>query len=342
MQINREFISQQNINGTGNPCKYIVIHETDNYSKGAGARTHAKAQHDGNFADMSVHYYCGSDGIYQAAEHTCKCWHIGREYGGNHSVHDATNNNSIGIEICVNQDGNYTTARQNAIELVKYLLQTTGIPASRVIRHFDAKGKYCPRKMMDNPALWTDFKAQIQGGASTTTPSQPSGGSGSYGTGMYKVNVDDLAIRTGPSTKYTQCGSITDHGTYTITEVQNTCWGKLMSGAGWICIDADYCAPAGAAGGSTGNVDTSTNTPTIGGTVYMFNCPQISYGSQGNAVLLAQEILKARGYYKGALDRLYGNQMKEAVVKYQTDRAGGAGPVDGIIGPKCWADMIAL
>ena len=39
-----------------------------------------KAQHDGNFADMSVHYYCGSDGIYQAAEHTCKCWHIGREY----------------------------------------------------------------------------------------------------------------------------------------------------------------------------------------------------------------------------------------------------------------------
>ena len=250
MQINREFISQQNINGTGNPCKYIVVHETDNYSKGAGARTHAKAQHDGNFADMSVHYYCGSDGIYQAAEHTCQCWHIGREYGGNHSVHDATNNNSIGIEICVNQDGNYTVARQNAIELVKYLLQTTGIPASRVIRHFDAKGKYCPRKMLDDPALWTDFKAQIQGGSSSVTPSQPSGGSGAYNTGMYKVTVDDLAIRTGPSTKYEQCGSITDRGTYTITEIKNTCWGKLLSGAGWICIDADYCMPAGASSGS--------------------------------------------------------------------------------------------
>lgn len=341
--INREFISRQNINGTGNPCKYIVIHETDNYSEGAGARTHAKAQHDGNFADMSVHYYCGSDGIYQAAEHTCKCWHIGREYGGSHSVHDATNNNSIGIEICVNQDGNYTAARQSAIELVKYLLQTTGIPASRVIRHFDAKGKYCPRKMLDNPALWTDFKAQIQGGSSSVTPSQPSGGSGAYGTGMYKVTVDDLAIRTGPSTKYEQCGSITDRGTYTITEIKNTCWGKLLSGAGWICIDADYCTPTGAAGGgSTGNIDTSTNTPTTGGTAYMFNCRQISLGSQGNDVLLAQEILKARGYYKGALDKSFGNQTKEAVVKYQTDRAGAAGPLDGIIGPKCWTDMIAL
>lgn len=234
--IHREYISQRNINGTGNPCKYIVIHETDNYSKGAGAKTHAKAQHDGNFADMSVHYYCGSDGIYQAAEHTCKCWHIGREYGGDHSIHDATNNNSIGIEICVNQDGNYTTARQNAIELVKYLLQTTGIPASRVIRHFDAKGKYCPRKMLDDPALWTDFKAQIQGASGGS-----SAVSGIYQTGVYRVTVDDLTIRTGPSTKYEACGSITDHGSYTITEIQNTCWGKLLSGAGWICVDRDFC-----------------------------------------------------------------------------------------------------
>lgn len=168
--INRDYISQRNINGTGNPCKYIIIHETDNYNKGAGAKTHAKAQYQGNFADMSVHYYCGSDGIYQAAEHTCKCWHIGREYGGNHGVKDANNNNSIGIEICVNADGNYTTARANAIKLVQYLIRTTGIPASRVIRHYDAKGKHCPRKMLDTPSLWTDFKKQISGGAATPTP----------------------------------------------------------------------------------------------------------------------------------------------------------------------------
>lgn len=74
----------------------------------------------------------------------------------------------------------------------------------------------------------------------------------------------------------------------------------------------------------------------------MFECRQISLGSQGNDVLLAQEILGARGYYKGALDKSFGPQMQEAVTDYQTDRNGGAGPVDGIIGPKCWADMIAL
>lgn len=243
MQINREFISQQNISGTGNPCRYIVIHETDNFRAGADARAHAKSQHDGNFADMSVHYYCGSDGVYQAAEHTCQCWHIGREYGGNHSVWDATNNNSIGIEICVNEDGDYSVARQNAIELVKYLLQTTGIPASRVIRHYDAKGKYCPRNMMDNPALWEDFKAQIQGGGSS--------GNTSYcgqGIGTATCTDDGVRIRTGAGTDYTILDSV-NTGTQVEVLEKTGNWYKIVwpgASAGYAYTCADYYDYSGA------------------------------------------------------------------------------------------------
>lgn len=162
--INRDFISKENTYAGANNPIYIVIHETDNYSNGAGAQRHAQAQRNGNLS-TSVHYYSGSDGVYQAAEHSDGTFSIGKEYGGNHSVKDATNRNSINIEICVNADGDYNVARQNAIELVKYLIQTTGIPAERIIRHYDAKGKYCPRKMLDNPSLWEDFKAQISGAA---------------------------------------------------------------------------------------------------------------------------------------------------------------------------------
>lgn len=166
ININRDFISTKNTYIGRNAPVYIVIHETDNYAKGAGARRHAEAQFLGHLS-TSVQYYSGSDGIYQAAEHTDGTYAIGIEYGGNHAVHDANNRNTINIEICVNSDGDYTKARQNAIELVKYLMQVTGIPADRVIRHYDAKGKYCPRKMMDSPELWEDFKKQIsgQGGA---------------------------------------------------------------------------------------------------------------------------------------------------------------------------------
>ena len=159
--INRDFISQVNTYPDQNDPKYIVIHETDNYNKSAGARRHAEAQTRGNLITSS-HYYCGSDGIYQAAEHKDGTWSIGREYGGNHSITDANNRNVIAIEICVNRDGDYNVARANAIALVKYLIKTTGIPAERVIRHYDAKGKWCPRRMMNNPALWVDFKAQIR------------------------------------------------------------------------------------------------------------------------------------------------------------------------------------
>lgn len=172
IKINRDFISTKNTYAGQNHPKYIVIHETDNFAKGAGARRHAEAQAAGHLS-TSVQYYVGSDGIYQAARHTDGTYSVGHEYGGDHFVKDASNRNTINIEICVNEDGDYARARQNAIELVRLLMAETGIPAGQVIRHFDAKGKYCPRKMMDNPALWEDFKAQIQGKAPEINPEEP-------------------------------------------------------------------------------------------------------------------------------------------------------------------------
>lgn len=160
MKIDKDYISSQNVYAGKNYPKYIIIHETDNWSKGAGAQRHAQAQAAGNLS-TSVHYYSGSDGVYQVAAHVDGTYSIGTEYGGNHSVTDANNRNTINIEICVNDDGDYHIARVNAVELVKHLMQITGIPADRVIRHYDAKGKYCPRNMLDDPALWDDFKAQI-------------------------------------------------------------------------------------------------------------------------------------------------------------------------------------
>ena len=195
MNINRDLISKENTYAGANNPIYIVIHETDNTSVGAGAQRHAQAQKNGNLA-TSVHYYAGSDGVYQAAEHSDGTWSIGKEYGGNHSVKDANNRNSINIEICVNQDGDYNVARTNAIELVKYLIQTTGISEDHVIRHYDAKGKYCPRKMLDNPSLWDDFKNQIGGAiAQNTAPVSE------ILTGTVITKKDPLVLRSTPEKK---------------------------------------------------------------------------------------------------------------------------------------------
>lgn len=53
---------------------------------------------------------------------------------------------------------------------------------------------------------------------------------------LVKVTVDALNIREGAGLKYKVVGQIKDKGTYTIVETDNN-WGKLKSGAGWICLD---------------------------------------------------------------------------------------------------------
>ena len=168
------------------------------------------------------------------------------------------------------------------------------------------------------------------------------GSGGGFSPYLVQVSITDLNIRKGPGTNYGKTGKYTGKGVFTIVEEASgqgaSCWGKLKSGAGWICIDAEFCTPDG----STGNTNTSTNTSTTGGTAYMFEVRVITLGAQGNDVLLLQEILKARGYYNGALDKSFGPETQAALIAYQTDRQGGAGEVDGVAGPKCWADLIAL
>lgn len=68
-------------------------------------------------------------------------------------------------------------------------------------------------------------------GSSSTVSSTAT--SASY---LVKVTANALNIRKGPGTNYGTNGIITNKGTYTIIETQGN-WGKLKSGAGWICLD---------------------------------------------------------------------------------------------------------
>lgn len=259
--INRDFISKENTYAGANNPIYIIIHETDNYSNGAGAQRHVQAQRNGNLS-TSVHYYSGSDGVYQAAEHSDGTFSIGKEYGGNHSIKDATNRNSINIEICVNEDGDYNVAWKNAIELVKYLIQTTGIPADHVIRHYDAKGKYCPRRMLDNPSLWEDFKAQI-GGVAVQEPDTVT----EILTGTVVTKEDPLVLRDAPNGN--KLTTIPKGATITVLE-QGAEWHRVSyngytgySAAQYIALNTNTSS-GGYVGQCTGNGVRVRSTPEFG------------------------------------------------------------------------------
>lgn len=260
--INRDLISRENTYAGANNPVYIVIHETDNYANGAGAQRHAQAQKNGNLS-TSVHYYSGSDGVYQAAEHCDGTFSIGKEYGGNHSIKDANNRNSINIEICVNADGDYNVARANAIELVKYLIQTTGISADHVIRHYDAKGKYCPRNMLNDPSLWEDFKAQL--GGSAPAVNEPVA---EIITGTVITKTDPLVLRSTPEkTSINKLTTIPKGATVTVLE-QGTDWHRVAYGDYVGYCSAQYIAlNGGYVGQCTGDGVRVRSTPDFGNNI---------------------------------------------------------------------------
>jgi len=142
--------------------KYIVIHETANTAKGADANAHRRYFGSNKNAKASAHFVVDDTraiclGPFEPG--TCReMWHVGK---GRYQKNPIYNSNSIGIEICVNADGDYETARRRAILLTRYVMERTGIPAERVVRHYDAWGKNCPATMLRYPELWKDFQKQI-------------------------------------------------------------------------------------------------------------------------------------------------------------------------------------
>lgn len=150
MQINKMIAKTHCYLGQNKPA-YVVIHETDNWARGANARAHATAMKNGNLAG-TVHYYVDSQECYQTLEHQDGAWAV----GDGHGKYGISNLNSINIEICVNPESNYYLAVDRAAELAAMLLNQYGWDTSHLKRHYDASRKHCPRRILDE-GLWDNF-----------------------------------------------------------------------------------------------------------------------------------------------------------------------------------------
>ena len=146
-----KMISKKNCYIGQNRPAYIVIHETDNWSKGADAKAHANAMKNGNLAG-TVHYYVDSKSVYQTLDHSDGAWAVGDGKG----KYGITNRNSINIEICVNPETDYYTAVDKTEQLAALLLKQYGWGTDRLKRHYDASRKHCPRRLMDEEK-WPEF-----------------------------------------------------------------------------------------------------------------------------------------------------------------------------------------
>lgn len=169
VKIRRHMAPLTRTSGRGNPCTYITIHETANRGRGAGAASHARLQAGTNSRQASWHYQVDDKEIVQSFDDNVKCWHAGAK----------ANNESIAIEICVNSDGDYNKALDNAAALVAHLRKNHGIPWNRVVSHKFWTGKNCPTIMLSRKGQWdkfikaTDPKGSNKVSTGTTTASKP-------------------------------------------------------------------------------------------------------------------------------------------------------------------------
>lgn len=237
--------------------KYIVVHYTAGVTSRLGSAANTAA-YFGSAKQSSADFIVDDGAIvqYNPDIRNRYTWHCGgAKYAtkGGSFYGRAKNSNSIGIEVCSNNDtGRMTDANDkhwsftdatinNLVELVKYLMAAYGIDAAHVIRHYDVNGKPCPGIIGWNAdtgseAKWNAFKARL--GAASGNAAPETGRRTPY---TVKINTAVLNIRKGPGTGYATNGSIKGQGVYTIVDESTgpgaSKWGQLKSGAGWISLD---------------------------------------------------------------------------------------------------------
>jgi len=168
MTINKKQIAYNRSTRT-QAIKYIVIHDTGNTAKGSNANNHFTYFNGGN-RDSSADFFVDDTQILQINDYIkFYTWQCGDGKG----AYGITNSNSLGIEICVNSDGNYAVAFAKAIELTKYLMKELNISINNVVRHYDASRKNCPASMAaNNWAKWNEFKAALSAPEPTPAPNK--------------------------------------------------------------------------------------------------------------------------------------------------------------------------
>lgn len=136
--------------------KYIVIHETGNTNVGANAQRHSEYLLSGKSGDTSWHYTVDDSQIYHHVPDNEIAFHAGDTHNP-----DGGNAHGIGIELCVNADGDYEKTLDNGAKLVAYLMKAYDLDIDAVTQHADYMEKNCPQQLRDS-GRWDEFLGMIE------------------------------------------------------------------------------------------------------------------------------------------------------------------------------------
>ena len=135
----------------------ITIHETGNTSPGANAKAHdSYLQEVSRVQEISWHYTVDDHEIY----HHLPDNEVGYNAGDGHLGGEG-NRTGIGVELCVNQDGDFEKTLENGAVLTAWLLNAYGLKPSDVKKHQDFSGKLCPEILIES-GRWEEFLEMVK------------------------------------------------------------------------------------------------------------------------------------------------------------------------------------
>ncbi|MFM2228886.1 MAG: hypothetical protein RL607_144 [Bacteroidota bacterium] len=160
-----------NHNRTGrklSEAKAIVLHCTANEREGADALAlhhyYSEKQYDGRqLVYASPHFLVDDHQIIQCLPEDEAGFHVGTAFYNYTPLarilmgkQKSANNVTIGIEMCVNRDGNFDRTLEQAALLTRHLANKYCIDRNHILRHYDISRKECPKMLLD-PMSWNKF-----------------------------------------------------------------------------------------------------------------------------------------------------------------------------------------
>ncbi|MFE1631033.1 N-acetylmuramoyl-L-alanine amidase [Brevibacillus reuszeri] len=161
--------------GTKITPKGVVIHWTANEGKGANAVAN-RNYFNKPTTEASTQYIVDDKQIVRCLPENEMGYHVGAKVYKPDALKQLSsypNNCTIGIEMCVNQDGDFKAMYQRTLELTADILKRYGWGIDQLWRHFDITGKNCPAYFVSDDyarrftgltaaQAWAKFKDDVQ------------------------------------------------------------------------------------------------------------------------------------------------------------------------------------
>jgi N-acetylmuramoyl-L-alanine amidase CwlA len=152
--------------------KAIVLHWTANTARGANAMANRNYFNLGS-RPASAHYIVDDRGCIQCIPENEVAFHCGdrpegryrpkgRELLSGEKIGLTPNYFTIGVEYCVNADGNLDNTFARTVVMLASLLLRFNLSVDQLLRHNDVTGKNCPAHFL-NAQMWDNLKVNVAG-----------------------------------------------------------------------------------------------------------------------------------------------------------------------------------